>query len=170
MPTKPVKKTTAKPAATKKTTKKTVAAKKTAKQTTKKVVTDDVAPDMTVAPAPVMENAAKCPCGENCKCGADCKCGRGGSKFGRFMMKLIIALIIFALGFAAAKLCDERDFRGPRVDFDDGCLVVSSVKCPQLQALLPVMDIDQDGCITRDEFRAVNAELHRQMRAADMRD
>lgn len=164
MPTKPVKKTTAKPATTKKTTKKTVAAKKPAKQTTKKVVTDDVAPDMTVAAAPVMENAAKCPCG------ADCKCGRSGSKFGRFMMKLIIALIIFALGFAAAKLCDERDFRGPRVDFDDGCLVVSSVKCPQLQALLPVMDIDQDGCITRDEFRAVNAELHRQMRAADMRD
>lgn len=164
MPTKPVKKTTAKPATTKKTTKKTVAAKKTVKQTTKKVVTDDVAPDMTVAAAPVMENTAKCPCGENCKC------GRGGSKFGRFMMKLIIALIIFALGFAAAKLCDERDFRGPRVDFDDGCLVVSSVKCPQLQAVLPVMDIDQDGCITRDEFRAVNAELHRQMRAADMRD
>ena len=81
------------------------------------------------------------------------------------MIKLIMVLIVFALGFGAAKLLDCDEFRGPRVDFDDGCLVVSSVKCPQLQALLPVMDIDQNGCITSEEYRAVKTELHRQMRA-----
>ena len=48
---------------------------------------------------------------------------------------------------------------------DDGCLDTSSVKCPQLQLAVPIMDMDQDGCITRAEFDAVYAELRRQMRA-----
>ena len=151
MPTKTVKKAAAKPAVAKKTTVKKAAVKKPA---TKKVVVEEV--------KEVIPETHECTCGHECKCGC-----HGGSKFGRFLKKLIFVLIIFALGFAAARLVDDgRDFRGPRVDFDNGCLVVSSVKCPQLQALLPVMDMDQDGCITREEFRAVDAELRRQMRAA----
>lgn len=168
MPTKSVKKTATKPATAKKTTVKKVATKKPVSKTAKKAA--PVMDAAAIAPAPEMVARpvdTKCPCGDGCKCGNECKCARGGSKFVRFMMKLIFALIIFALGFAAARLVDDgRDFRGPRVDFDNGCLVVSSVKCPQLQALLPVMDMDQDGCITREEFRAVDAELRRQMRAA----
>lgn len=155
MPTKSTKKTTAK----KTVTKKTVAAKKPAvKKSVKKAAPElqetIVAPEMP-----------KCKCGENCACGADCKCGRGGSRFGRFMIKLIMVLIVFALGFGAAKLLDCNEFRGPRVDFDNGCLDTSSVKCPRLQLALPAMDIDRDGCITREEYRAVKSEMHRQMRA-----
>lgn len=166
MPTKPVKKTTAKTTTAKKTvTKKTVAAKKpTVKKTVKKSAPElqepVVAPEMAACKC-----GAGCKCGENCACGSDCKCNRGGSRFGRFMIKLIMVLIIFALGFGAAKLLDCNEFRGPRVDFDDGCLDVSSVKCPELQRALPMMDIDHDGCITREEYRAVKTELHRQMRA-----
>lgn len=157
MPAKTVKKAAVKPATAKKTTVKKAAAKKA---TTKKIVVEEVK-----EPAPEMH---ECPCGHNCTCGGDCKCGHHcGSRFGHFMIKLIMVLIIFALGFAAAKFVDGgRDFRGPRVDFDNGCLDVSSVKCPQMQALLPVMDADGDGCIARDEYRTVSREFHRQMRAA----
>ena len=155
MPTKSTKKTTAK----KTVTKKTVAAKKPAvKKSVKKA-----APELQETI--VVQDMPKCKCGENCACGADCKCGRGGSRFGRFMIKLIMVLIVFALGFGAAKLLDRDEFRGPRVDFDNGCLDASSVKCPRLQLALPAMDIDRDGCITREEYRAVKSEMHRQMRA-----
>lgn len=155
MPTKPTKKTTAK----KTVTKKTVAAKKPAvKKSVKKA-----APELQETI--VVQDMPKCKCGENCACGADCKCGRSGSRFGRFMIKLIMVLIVFALGFGAAKLLDCNEFRGPRVDFDNGCLDASSVKCPRLQLALPAMDIDRDGCITREEYRAVKSEMHRQMRA-----
>ncbi len=164
MPTKPVKKTTAKTTTTAKkpAVKKTVAAKKTAaKKTVKQATAPQVNESIVVSEMPT------CKCGANCNCGPDCKCTRGGSRFGRFMIKLIMVLIIFALGFGAAKLLDCDEFRGPRVDFDNGCLDVASVKCPQLQMALPVMDINQDGCITREEYRAVKAEMHRQMRAAN---
>lgn len=182
MPTKPVKKTNVPASATKKAPAKKTVAKKTVAQKTaaKKPVAKRPAVrtaqsadvNVTKQAAPVVEDITTsqathlCACGEHCQCGDGCRCARGGSRFGRFVIKLIVALIIFALGWAAAQLVnDGRGFRGPRVDFDDGCLVVSSVKCPQLQALLPVMDMDQDGCITRQEFRAVDAELRRQMRA-----
>lgn len=163
MAQKPVKKTAAKTAAVKKApAKKAVAKKAPAKKTpVKKAVMPEMTPTM---PTPEMH---ECGCGHTCACGADCKCGcRGGSKFGRFMKKLIIALIIFALGFAAAKLsdCDEAKFRGPRVHFVEGCLDIESVECPQLQAALPAMDINQDGCITKDEYRAVKKEMRREIR------
>lgn len=153
MPAKTVKKAAVKPATAKKTTVKKAVAKK---PTAKKAVVEEVKET-----APEMH---ECPCGGGCKCGHHC-----GSRFGHFMIKLIVVLIIFALGFAAAKFLDDgRDFRGPRVDFDNGCLDVSSVKCPQMQEVLPVMDVDGDGCITREEYRAVSREFHRQMRAAGM--
>ncbi len=159
MATKTVKKTATKTAATKKApAKKTVA---------KKTVAKKAAPEKKiVAAAPV---AHECPCGHDCKCGAECKCAHhGGCKFGRFVKKLIVFLIIFALGFAAAKFCpcNKRGamMRGPRVEFVNGCLDASSVKCPKLVESLPAMDINQDGCITRDEFRAVKREMRREIR------
>lgn len=162
MPTKKtVKKVAAKPATVKKTTVKKSAAKK--KPAAKKVVVEDI--------KEVSPEVHECACGHECKCGHDCQCAHrsGGAKFGRFMMRLIIVLIIFALGFAAAKFMGGTcGLRGPRVDFDNGCLDVSSVKCPQMQSLLPIMDIDKDGCITREEYRAIKKELRRQMRTENM--
>ncbi len=153
MATKTVKKTTVKPATAKKAPAKKVAAKK---PVAKKIVVD----------APVMH---ECPCGGNCKHGAECKCGcHGGCKFGRVFKKIVIFLVIFALGFAAAKFCPCNKpcgmKRGPRVEFVEGCLDVASVKCQKLLEALPAMDINQDGCITRDEFRAVKRKMHREIR------
>lgn len=168
MPTKSVKKTTAKKTVT---TKKTTTKKAAVKKTTPRAAKSDTAAVKPVVAAPVVEaHAPQCPCGSECKCGGDCKCAHRGSRFGRFVIKLIVVLIIFALGFAAAKLVDNGRAFGPRVEFDDGCLVVSSVKCPQLQALVPVMDMDQDRCISREEFRTVTAELRRQMRMTEFDD
>lgn len=181
MPTKPVKKTTAKttkstakkvatkPAAAKSTVKKATVKPAAKKPTVKKVAAKKVAAKKVDAPeleqvAPVVEtNDTPCACGKNCECGADCKCARRGSKFGRFLLKLIIVLFVFALGFAAAQFCnrDGCGFRCPRADFDNGCLEVSSVKCPRLQNLLPTMDADQDGCITRQEFAAARDALRK---------
>ncbi len=150
MPTKTIKKSSAKSAATKKTTVKKATVKKPAM---KKVAIEDV--------KEIIPKTHECMCGHECKCGC-----HGGSKFGRFLKKLIFILIIFALGFAAAKLCDDgRYFRGARPHFRNGCLVVPSIKCPQMQALLPVMDMDQDGCITRSEYKAVKDEFRAQVRA-----
>ncbi len=151
MAQKTVKKTTA-PA-----TKKAPVKKAPAKKTVKKVA----APEMKMATsAPVMHG---CGCGADCKCCGGCKCG--GSKFGRFVKKLVIFLVIFALGFAAAKLCcGGPRHHGPRVHFTNGCLDASTVKCPKLLDALPAMDINQDGCITRDEFRAVKQQMRAEIR------
>lgn len=150
MPTKSVKKAPAKKTVTKKT-----AAKKTVKATATKE---------KLVEMPAVET-------NTCKCGGDCKCSHHGCRFGHFMLKLIVVLIIFALGFAAAKFVDgNSDFRRPRVEFENGCLDVASVKCPQMQAVLPMMDIDHDGCITHEEYRAIRKELGRQMNGQGMRN
>lgn len=162
MATKTTKKTTAKPTAVKKTVTKKTTHKKTTRATAVKS-----APKMNAAYTDiVMPDVYKCKCGANCHCGTDCNCG---SKckchchgFGHWVKKFIIALVLVALGFAAAKVCCcGKGMRGPRVHFArNGCMVEESVKCPKLRELLPAMDINQDGCITREEYR----EIKRQMR------
>lgn len=158
MAQKTVKKAAAKPAAAKK-----APVKKAAPAAKKPAVKKAVAPAPKAVAAPVMEKHG-CGCGHDCGCGGNCGC-RKGSRFGRFMRKLVWFIIIFALGFAAAKLCccGPRHY-GPRVHFTNGCLDVSSVKCPKLAQALPAMDINQDGCITRDEFRAVKRQMRAEVR------
>lgn len=156
MAQKTVKKAAVKPAAAKKSPVKKSAAVK------KPVAKKASAPAPKMVAAPVMEQHA-CGCGADCHCCGGCKCG--GSKFGRFMRKLIVFLIIFAMGFAAAKLCCNKHHpRGPRMHYVNGCLDVASVKCPKLMEALPAMDINQDGCITRDEFRAVQRQMRAEIR------
>lgn len=161
MAQKTVKKTTTKPAAAKKTPAKKATVKKTpAKKTASQAA---AMPEMKATQMPVMD-AHMCGCGQDCKCGTHCECKRGG--FARFFKKLIVALILFALGFVAAKFfcCNHYGPRGPRVDFVNGCLDASTVKCPKLLAALPAMDINGDGCITREEYRAVKKEMRREIR------
>lgn len=160
---------------------KTAAAKKTkAPAATKKVAPQKVAPKKT---APMMEThgcacgndchcGPSCKCGDNCRCGAGCACGsachcHGG--FGRFMRKLIVFLVIFALGWAAAGLFQggcPMGKRGmmhkgpnPRVHFVNGCLDATSVKCPKMAEMLVTMDADENGCITRAEYKAARRGL-----------
>ncbi len=142
-----------------KSTKKPAVKKTVSKKTVKAAAKKE---EIKVKAAPEM---AQCKCGgHHCNCGPDCKCVHRGSKCARFMFKLIIILIIFALGFASAKFIDGKPcFRGPRVEFNNGCLDVSSIKCPKMQDVLPMMDIDHNGCITHEEYFAIKKELGRQL-------
>lgn len=153
MAQKTVKKAVTKPAAKKAVVKKAAVKKPVAKKTVKIDVEPMVAPEMHQ-------------CAHECQCHA--KCG-GGCRFGRFVRKLLLALIIFALGFAAANVfCGNgpRSMRGPRVDFVNGCVDMASVKCPQLTQMLANADANSDGCISREEYRAAKREFRRAMRAA----
>lgn len=144
---KQVAKTTAKKTVTKKTATKPVAKKSTAK----KVVVE-----------PMVEKLA-CGCDKNCACAGKChehghcKCHHCG-----FWKKLLLFVIVFALGFASAKLCccHKRHKMMPRPEFDNGCLVV---KCPKMAQMVPMIDTDHDGCITAEEFKASRKQM-RQMK------
>lgn len=166
MPTKTTKKSTVKATPAKKPAAKKVATKKVVKTSTKPAAVK--APKATEMVSPAMHTCGcqnhDCHCGSNCQCGDKCKC-RGG-KFARIIKKLIIALILLAIGFVAGShLSGPRGPRGPRIDFaPNGCMVEESVKCPKLIEALPAMDINQDGCITREEFRAVKQQMRREIR------
>ena len=160
MAQKTVKKAAVKPAAKKTAVKKTPAKKATVK----------AAATHECGCGANCECAKKCGCG--CGCGANCECAKKcacGCRAGRFVKKLIVVLIIFALGFAAARVCcgccqKGMKHRAPRMHYVEGCLDVASVKCPKLAAALPAMDINQDGCITREEFRAVKRHMRAEVR------
>lgn len=134
----------------KKTATKTVAKKAVVKKTTAKKTVAKKAP-VKVAPAPVVE---KLPCG----CDKGCACAGKCHKRGGFFKKLVIFLVIFGLGFAAAKLCCCEKGRKmmPRPEFENGCLVV---KCPKMAKMVEKMDADKNGCVSVEEFKA--AKKHR---------
>ena len=135
--------------ATKKTVaKKSVSKPAVAKKTTVKKATKVVAPAVETYP---------CGCNAGCACGGHCAehscCGKKKCSFGRFLKKLVVFLIIFALGFATAKMCcfNKSGKMGPRPEFENGCLVI---KCPKMAERAEMMDTNKDGCINREEFRA----------------
>ena len=117
-----------------------------------------VKPAAVVAPevksAPVAEKA----CSSSCGCG--CKCG----KFGRFVKKLIVFLVIFALGFAAAKFCCyygkthhfNRGFDHSKI-FTENCVDFSKIECPKMIEKIAMADADGDGCVTKQELRAAKS-------------
>lgn len=132
-------------------TKKTVAKKTVSKPAAPKNVAAKKAPAKKVMSAPVVE-MHECGCAHGCACHGHC-CGKKKCSFGRFLKKLVVFLIIFALGFATAKLCcfDKRGKMSFRPEFENGCLVV---KCPKMADKVAMMDINKDGCVNREEFRA----------------
>ena len=142
--------TTAKKTVAKKTVSKPAAAKKTAAKK---------APAKKVVVAPVVEKFP-CGCDKGCACGGECACAKKKCTFGRFLKKLVLVLIIFALGFASAKMCcnGKRGKMGPRPEFENGCLVV---KCPKLAEMVPMMDTDANGCVSREEFKAARKAMKR---------
>lgn len=132
-------------------TKKTVAKKTVSKPAATKKVAAKKAPAKKVVPAPVVE-MHECGCAHGCACHGHC-CDKKKCTFGRFLKKLVVFLIIFALGFASAKLCifDDCGQKKFRPVFENGCLVV---KCPKMAEKVAIMDVNHDGCINREEFRA----------------
>lgn len=147
----------------KKPVKKAAAPKKpVAKKTVaKKPVAKKVAP----AAAPVAPVVAP-----TCAAGCGCGCKRGG--FCRFVKKLIVFIIIFALGFTVAKMCPcgKRMHRGPQMpmpEFVNGCLDLSSVKCPEMAEKVTLADANADGCITSEEFKSFRKEMRKNCKSED---
>lgn len=140
-----------------KTTKKATTKKTVAKKTVSKPAVAKKAPAKKVAVAPVVEKFP-CGCDKGCACGGECVCAKKKCTFGRFLKKLVLVLIIFALGFASAKMCcnGKRGKMGPRPEFENGCLVV---KCPKLAEMVPTMDTDANGCVSREEFNAARKHM-----------
>ncbi len=140
------------------TTKKTVAKKTVSKPAVAKKPAVKKTPAKKVA-APVVDKFP-CGCDKGCACGGECVCAKKKCTFGRFLKKLILFLVIFALGFVAAKMCccDKRGKMGPRPEFENGCLVV---KCPKLAEKVPMMDVDNDGCVTKMEYKAARKHMKR---------
>jgi hypothetical protein len=122
-------------------------AKKTVKRVAKR-------PIMAEVPAPEMHE---------CHCGASCGCGCHGGKFKKF----IVLLIVFILGFAVAKItCCRGRHHMPKMEpkFENGCLVMDSIKCPKMQQELVFADTDMNGCVTRMEFESVKKSMDKRMR------
>lgn len=132
-------------------TKKSPAKKTTVRKTTKATVKKVVKPAETYS----------CGCNQGCACGGHCaEHMHCACRKGRFWKKLVLFLIVFALGFATAKLCccHKRGGFMPRPEFDNGCLVV---KCPKLAKMVPMMDADHDGCVTKEEFKAAKKQMRK---------
>ena len=110
---------------------------------------------------PAMANVA--PEMHECQCGASCGCGCHCGKFKKF----IVILIVFAIGFAVAKItCCHGHRHMPKMhpEFENGCLVMDSIKCPKMQQELVFADTDMDGCITRVEFDSAKKSMRKKMR------
>jgi hypothetical protein len=128
--------------------------KSTTKKTTKKTVKK-----AAVANAPVTDKLpcgcnADCACGGNCAEHKHCKCHKRG-----WFKKLILVLVIFALGFASAKVtcCNKKThIPMPKPEFSNGCLIVKSQKMAQMA---PEMDADKNGCITHEEYRIARRKM-----------
>lgn len=141
MPTKTTKKTATKP----------VAKKAPAKKPVKK----------TVKPAPITSSqpvVADIPAPTHC-----CGCTK--------RKKFIHLLCAFILGILVAQLfcfcgCDHHK-RAPRVHFVNGCVDVTTVKCPKMLEQLPNMDKNGDGCITRTELRAAKRAMRHHEKMAE---
>jgi len=137
---------TKKPVAKKTVSKPAVAKKPAVKKAPVKKVAKAAAP---VVETPVAETLP-CGCNHGCACGGDCKCHK--HCHGGFFKKLILILVIFALGFVAAKMlgCNKHHGRMPHPEFENGCMVV---KCPKLAEMVPAIDVNGDGCVSMEEFK-----------------
>ena len=127
-------------------------AKKTIKKTTVKKT--------TVKKAPVMEH--KCECGENCKCHCH------GSA--HWVKHIVVWAIIFALGMVCGKMvcCGHHGPKHmPKMHpvFVNGCLDMTSIKCPKMVEKLEEADVDGNECISMAEYKAVKKAMKKEMRA-----
>lgn len=114
---------------------------KTTKRTTTKRVVKPVA-----APAPELHEM---------HCG--CKCTPLKKTFylgGMFILGFLIAFFFVCP-------CHKHGPKMPRMHpvFVNGCLDMESIKCPKMQEELATADVDANGCISEEEFRAVKRPM-----------
>lgn len=81
-----------------------------------------------------------------------------------FVGAIIIGFVISQLFFCGC--CHKKHM--PRVHFVNGCVDVTTVKCPKMLENLPMMDTDNDGCITKKELRASKKNMHRHAKPASV--
>lgn len=132
-------------------------ATKQIKKTTK--TTKATARKTTVKKAPVVEQETPCTCG----CGCGCGCHKHG--FMHLLKKLIILAIVFLLGmfvgqsvrFGKPKSCP---FNHMQPVFTNGCLDMSAIKCPKMQEKLLAADVNGDGCVSAEEYKAMKQAMH----------
>ncbi|MCL2629432.1 MAG: hypothetical protein FWD33_01945 [Alphaproteobacteria bacterium] len=133
-----------------------------AKKTVKKKVTKAAAKPAVAAKAPVA--AAVKPAVAGCGCGTGCACK------GRVWKKILLVIVIFALGFATCvALCKGKckkhlmggkhhvAQKGAPLFDKNGCLNIDRVRGKFTAEQIRAADTNGDGCITREEFRNIGA-------------
>jgi hypothetical protein len=135
-----------------------------AKKPIKKSVHRSAAGCAMASSKPAARPAAAAAAPAACTCGCGC---RGG--FWHFMKKLLVFLIIFALGWCACKFiccgCKHKGFGGAKPEFVDGCMDVNrDISRMNEMALKHIeglrnMDADVNGCITPEEFKAARKQM-----------
>jgi len=66
-----------------------------------------------------------------------------------FAASLLLGMFIAHMFFCP--VCPHK--AKPHVQFDEnGCAVVESIKCPKMLESLPMIDVNHDGCITKQEM------------------
>lgn len=94
----------------------------------------------------------------NCGCGADCPCHCHGRA--HWVKHIIVWAIIFALGMACGKMMNchhGKRMMHPKYHpvFTNGCLDVQSIDCPKFREEIMKADVNGDGCISFEEYKAV---------------
>jgi hypothetical protein len=83
---------------------------------------------------------------------------------------------MFILGFLVAFFfacpCHKHGPKMPRMHpvFVNGCLDMQSVKCPKMQEMLAVADVDANGCVSEEEYRMAKRAMRREMREQKMEE
>ena len=131
-----------------KTTKK-IATKKVAK----KAPVEKTATKSTFTPKPVMVDIPKpdiyCHCTKR-KRNTILTCVFTGA----FLLGIFIAHLFFC------PACSHHKNAGIHItQFQNGCLVISSIAGSEMEQLIPMMDENKDGCITREEYVRVRADF-----------
>ena len=81
-----------------------------------------------------------------------------------FIVAVIIGFVISQMFFCGC--CHKKHM--PRVQFVNGCVDVTTVKCPKMLENLPMMDTDNDGCITKKELRASKRNMRHHAKPASV--
>ena len=123
--------------------------KKTTKKVVKKPAARKAAPKAAAKPVLKTTPVATAPA-STCTPATCC-----GGKKGHWLKKVLLIIVVFALGYAACFFCPKKPGHGMMRKFDqNGCLMMERIKCPMLAQKVMAADLDNDGCITRQEFRA----------------
>jgi len=97
----------------------------------------------------------------NANCGCGCGCCGGKKKIFLCLLKTLlnIALIAIVSALVCRFMCGRHMMKKglmlkePLI-FRDGCVDLSDVKCPERLKELAALDVNGDGCISKDEVAA----------------